>query len=294
MNRAGGSPRPSRPPGRRQGPRPVIGVTCGYAEDRRTTQLALDYSGGVEEAGGLAVAVPVPYRVREGLQREAAARAEAAAAEVLAVVDGLLLSGGPDLDPETFGEAPTRGLGRVDWPRDIFELALARGALAAGTPLLGICRGAQVLAVAAGGTICQDLASQNPGCLKHRQEAPRPTATHFVGVEPGTLLGRLLGVDRVKVNSFHHQAVARVPDGFQVSAVAPDGVVEGLEPAGAASGGPASGGGFCLGVQWHPECMWRTEPLFLRLFEGLVDAARTYREARAAACGGPRRREGGR
>jgi len=291
VNRAGGSPHPSRPPGsppgRRRGSRPVIGVTCGYAEDRRASQLALDYSGGVEEAGGLAVAVPVPYRVREGLQREAAARAEAAAAEVLAVVDGVLLSGGPDLDPETFGEAPARGLGRVDWPRDIFELALARGALAAGRPLLGICRGAQVLAVAAGGTICQDLASQKPGCLKHRQDAPRAAATHFVGVRPGTLLERLLGVDRVKVNSFHHQAVARVPEGFRVSAVAPDGIVEGLEPDGARSDGL-----FCLGVQWHPECMWRTEPLFLRLFEGLVDAARSYREARAS--GGPRRREGGR
>jgi putative glutamine amidotransferase len=241
----------------------------------------------VEEAGGLAVALPVPYRVREGLQREAAARAEAAAAEVLAVVDGVLLSGGPDLDPETFGEAPAPGLGRVDWPRDIFELALARGALAAGTPLLGVCRGAQVLAVAAGGTIHQDLAGRNPGCLKHRQDAPRAAATHFVDVEPGTLLERLLGVDHVKVNSFHHQAVARVPEGFRVSAVAPDGVVEGLEP-----GRAASGELFCLGVQWHPECMWRTEPLFLRLFEGLVGAARTYREARAS--GGPRRREGGR
>jgi len=259
---------------------PVIAVTAsGYEPTQRVTRLGLDYSGGVERAGGLAYVVPVPHRLREGPRDGAERLAAEAAARVLGAADGLLLTGGPDLDPETFGEDPIPQLGRVDAPRDVFELALAAEALSRGLPLLGICRGAQVLAVAAGGTLYQDLAAQRPGCLKHRQNAARATATHFVDVEPGSLLARLLGTVRVKVNSFHHQAVAELPPGFAASALAPDGVVEALEPAAPSTAGPARGAresGWALGVQWHPENMWSTDPVFLGLFTGLVQAARSY------------------
>jgi len=273
---------------------PVIVLTAAYEAERRVSALGLDYSGAVEEVGGLAWIAPVPLRLREGARREADRLAAAAASGILDRGDGLLLTGGPDLDPETFGEDPIPGLGMVDDPRDRFELALARDALSRGLPVLGICRGAQVLAVAAGGTLYQDLASQRPGCLKHHQRAARSTATHYVSIDPDSLLFRLLEVTRLKVNSFHHQAVSGLPPGFAASALAPDGVIEALEPSpaggpagpdrlrGPAGSGPGRGGlqGWALGVQWHPENMWATEPVFLRLFTGLVEAARSERAGR--------------
>ncbi len=252
-----------------KGNRPRIGVTSGFVQDPYATRLGLDYTGGLEEAGGLPLILPVPHRLREGAAGAGGAFAGELAAQALAAVDGLLLSGGKDLDPETFGEAPLRGLGEVEPERDLWELALARNALARGLPVFGICRGVQVLAVAAGGDLYQDLPSQKPDSLKHRQEAPRSAATHYVEVAPGTLLAGLLGSGPVKVNSLHHQAVRRVPAGFRVCAVAPDGVIEAIETDGAGRGRP-----FALGVQWHPEDLWKRQPVFLRLFAGLVDAAR--------------------
>ncbi|MCL6581239.1 MAG: gamma-glutamyl-gamma-aminobutyrate hydrolase family protein, partial [Firmicutes bacterium] len=243
----------------------------------RWSRLGVDYTGGVEEAGGLPVIVAIPGRVREAPDREAAAHAERWAREVLAAVDGLLVTGGGDLDPAHFGEGPHANLGELEPARDHFELALVREALASGAPVFGICRGLQVLAVAAGGDLYQDLPSQVPGVLKHRQSAPRTARTHLVEVREGTLLARLLGgPGPLSVNSFHHQAVRRVPDGFRVSATAPDGVVEALE---------STGPGLAFGVQWHPENLWARDPVFLGLFRGLVDEASARRE---------RRRHGGR
>ncbi len=265
--------------------RPRIAVTCYTLEntDRRGSYLGFDYTGGVEEAGGLPYLVATPYRIREGSRAEAEAFAAAYAADILDGVGGLLVTGGDDMDPEFFGEGPVRGLGAIEPARDILELALVRAALERGVPLLGICRGIQVLAVVAGGTLYQDLPSQKPGVLKHRQDAPRHALTHSVDIYPRTLLSRLLESPRIKVNSFHHQAVNRVPEGFAVSAHAPDGVVEAIELAGP-GGGPAAARGsglapdrFVLGVQWHPENLWSRERVFLNLFRGLVEAAGRYR-----------------
>jgi putative glutamine amidotransferase len=274
--------------------RPRIGISCGFAPDLRApqagrhvagllaSQIGLDYSGGVEEAGGLPLVVPIPYRLRQGPVPESTGFAEVYAAQVLEAVDGLLLSGGPDLDPEYFGEDPILGLGRVDAPRDALEMSLARAALAGDMPILAICRGAQILAVAAGGGLYQDLASQKTGSLKHSQDAAREATTHFVTVEPGTLLAGMLRAGPVKVNSFHHQAISRPPAGFRVSATAPDGVIEAIEdePDASAKSPPKL---WRVGVQWHPENLWAREPLFLNLFTGLVEAARRYRGSREAA-----------
>ncbi len=268
------------PKARTASARPRIAVTCGTEEpsaritpasfilSRGVTEVGLEYTGGVEEAGGLPFIVPIPYRIREGLTSEAPAFAEAMAAEILEAVDGVLFTGGEDIDPETFGEGPLRQLGSVEPARDLIELALARAALARGIPVLGICRGIQLLAIAAGGALYQDLGSQKQGTLKHRQSpSPRHALTHFVTVQPGTLLAGLLGSGDLKVNSFHHQAVSRVPEGFVASAAAPDGVIEAIEAVGAA------GRRFVLGVQWHPENLWSRNPEFLGLFRGLVEAA---------------------
>jgi putative glutamine amidotransferase len=166
-------------------------------------------------------------------------------------LDGICLSGGPDLDPEAYGARDRHEeLGPTEPSLDAFELALARAALERGLPLLGICRGSQTLNVACGGTLHQHL----PG---HRQAEPSTQATHEVEVVPGTRLAALIGPGTTAVNSFHHQAVDALGRGLRVSARASDGTVEGIE-----------GPGFAIGVQWHAETLADA-----RLFEALVAAA---------------------
>lgn len=235
---------------RERGRRPVIGIPTDHTAEGQLT-LPAAYAAVVAEAGGLPVLIPAlaePELTACWLER----------------VDGLLLAGGADVDPNHYGEDPLPRLGRITPERDGAELALVRDALAAGMPILGICRGLQVLCVAAGGTLLQDIPSQVPGALKHRQQAPPWYGTHDVAVEAGTLLARLLGEGPLRVNSFHHQAVDLVPPGFQAAAAAPDGVVEAVEK---------GDGSFILGVQWHPETMAAYQPRFMALFAGLVEAA---------------------
>jgi len=217
------------------------------------------HAEAVARAGGRPVILPVLSQVD-------------VVVETLDELDGLMLPGGVDVDPHWYEEDPQPGLGRVEPERDMVELALARQALATGVPLLGICRGAQVLAVAAGGRLYQDLARQLPRALKHVQQAPRWHPTHSVSIAPGSMLGELLGVNSLRVNSFHHQAIRVIPGGFAASAWAPDGVIEAIERQG--------GDHFVLGVQWHPETMWERHAAALRLFEGLVRAARAGGGAR--------------
>jgi putative glutamine amidotransferase len=192
----------------------------------------------------------------------------------LASCDGILLTGGPDVDPSEYGEErhPTV---EVDPVRDEYELALAREALAQDLPIFAICRGAQLLNVAAGGTLIQDVPSQHPTTLTHSRKTPVPDDTHEIAVTPDTCLSVLLAPElastgRIGVNSRHHQSVKRPAPGFVVSATAPDGVVEAIEKPGAA---------FCLGVQWHPENFWQTGR-FSTLFSALVEAATRHRQAR--------------
>src|SRR3954454_3186531 len=172
-------------------------------------------------------------------------------AELLDRLDGVCLSGGPDLDPAAYGARERHPeLGPTEPSLDEFELALARAALAVGVPLLGICRGAQTLNVAAGGTLHQHLDG-------HRQTEAGTLTTHEVQVAAGTRLARILGAGRLPVNSFHHQAVDRVGRGLRVVAQADDGTVEAIEAAGHAN--------FTLGVQWHAETLEGHMPLFAAL-----------------------------
>ncbi len=195
----------------------------------------------------------------------------ASAAEALEGVDGLLVTGGPDVDPARYGETAHASVVDIDPERDAFELALIAEARARHLPILAVCRGIQVLNVAAGGTLVQDIPSQVPGALVHTLAVPpnQPfSLAHEIWIDKGSLLARLMGdrladSDTCDVNSRHHQAVQNVAPGFQVSATAPDGIVEAIEDPGDA---------FCLGVQWHPENFWRTGE-FRPLFEGLVKAA---------------------
>lgn len=212
-----------------------------------------DYLESVRRAGGEPVEVVVGGEAPD---------------QILSRVDGLMLTGGGDVDPRRYGETPHETFQAAETGRDEFEIALARTAIARGIPVLAICRGMQVLNVAMGGTLVQDIPSQVTGALAHAVPQPRAGGAHEVWVNKGSKLSELLkdhmeDGETCHVNSRHHQSVKGVADGFEVTATAPDGVIEAMEK---------TGGAFCVAVQWHPENFWRTGE-FRELFEGLVQAA---------------------
>ena len=226
---------------------PLIGVTnCRKLEDYR--QSVLHVGGDVRVI-------------------DATSNAE----EALKGLDGVLLTGGGDVDPAIYGEAPHATIDPAEPGRDQLEIGLVKLARERNIPLLAICRGIQVLNVACGGTLVQDIASQVPGALSHRLAVPphQPMEfAHEVWIDKDSQLSRLLrerlrDTDACDVNSRHHQAVRQIAPGFVVSATAPDGVIEGIEDPKAR---------FCVGVQWHPENFFRTGE-FRPLFEGFLEAS---------------------
>jgi putative glutamine amidotransferase len=189
--------------------------------------------------------------------------------DAVASVAGLVLTGGNDVDPSRYGETGHTSVTGVDPARDEFEFALVHAASEAKVPILGICRGMQVLNVALGGNLIQDIDAELPGSLEHTVPAPHHALAHEVWITRGSLLWRLLQeklaeTDACLVNSRHHQAVKKPACSFEVTATAPDGVIEAIE---------CASGGFCLGVQWHPENFWRTGE-FRSIFEGFIEACR--------------------
>jgi putative glutamine amidotransferase len=193
--------------------------------------------------------------------------------DALRGLEGLLFTGGGDIAPARYGETAHETLIEAEEGRDEFEINLLAAARARGLPIFAICRGIQVLNVACGGTLVQDIPSQVPGALQHSRPVPpnQPySLAHEIWIEKDSLLSRLMkerlvDADTCEVNSRHHQAVKDLAKGFIVSATAPDGVVEAIED-------PAAR--FCVGVQWHPENFWRTGE-FRPLFEGFLEAAAT-------------------
>jgi putative glutamine amidotransferase len=224
---------------------PTIGVTrCSKLED---------YVTSVEQTGARARVLDVSESPRK----------------LLAEIDGLLLTGGGDVDPVFYREERHPLTHDAEPGRDEFELDLARRAMAADLPMLAICRGAQVLNVAAGGTLVQDIPSAVASDLTHSVAEPKNVECHDIRVESGSKLAQALGprVDAAcscRVNSRHHQSVGRPGQGLVVSARAADGVIEAVE---------APSKRFCIGVQWHPENFWQTGE-FRPLFEEFVKAAR--------------------
>ena len=224
---------------------PVIGVTrCSKLED---------YIASVEQTGARARVLEVTESPRK----------------LLAEIDGLLLTGGGDVDPVFYGEDRHPLTDDAEPGRDEFEIDLARRAMGADLPTLAICRGAQVLNVAAGGTLVQDIPSAVLTDLAHSVKEPKNLECHDITIETGSKLAQALGsrVDAAcscRVNSRHHQSVGRPGKGLVVSARSADGVIEAVEA-------PASR--FCIGVQWHPENFWQTGE-FRSLFEEFVQAAK--------------------
>jgi putative glutamine amidotransferase len=230
---------------------PVRDELLPHAEaGREEVVLGLHYMRAVERAGGVpATMAPLPA---------------GAVADAVGRLDGLLVPGGPDVDPSLYGHEPHRELGPTFPEIDRFEIAMIREAERRGLPLLAICRGMQVLNVAHGGTLDQHLPDHPGDDVVHRRPSlDDPIPMHEVAVEPGSRLAALLGRGRAVVNSYHHQAPLEVGDGLRAVAHAPDGVIEGLE---------AVDGSFVVGVQWHAEAM-TDRPEQAALFDALVEAA---------------------
>ncbi len=251
------------------GARPLLGVSASMHDFG-------DYGGvGVQrpllECGALPLTLP---------------QLEEAIAPALDALDGLVLAGGRDIDPSRYGEQPDRLLAATEPQRDGFELALVPAALERGLPILGFCRGMQVLNVALGGTLVQDVRLSerwrehptDPGWTAWKRmersslalgEIP-PHPRHPIAIADGSVLRHVLGAEQASVDSFHHQAIARLGTGLQATATAPDGVIEAVE----LPGRPV------LAVQWELQEEWRIDRRFLAVFAWFVDAAREHRRLR--------------
>lgn len=242
--------------------RPIIGLTGNFQEGACT--LLEGYFTSILKAGGIPFILP-PFDDTDSL------------IGALDTVDGLLLTGGADINPLHLGEEPIKELHSINPQRDRQELLLARLAADRQVPMLGICRGIQVMNAAFGGSLYQDIHVQMEGkCLKHDQDLGRGYASHTVRIDHDSLLHRLFGTEVLPVNSFHHQAVKEAAPGFKVTARSSDGVIEAMESAEHKS---------MMGVQWHPECfILEDDPCMMPLFDWLIRESVSFREAKRLHC----------
>ena len=251
--------------------RPIIGVTT-QTQDAIPNELPKCWIMGQRYVEVLTSFGAVPWLVPLLADDEATLRA------IYERLDGVFLPGGADVDPSSYGDEKHATCGRTDPARDATELQLARWAAEDGKPVLAVCRGEQILNVAAGGTLYQDLATHREGSIKHDYFPKdglytREFRSHHVRVAPGTRLGELLEDEMVEVNSMHHQGIKTLAPSLVASAVAPDGVIEAVEPA---------NGQFLIGVQWHPENLVDSDPRMHRLFTAFIEEALEFRRSAIA------------
>jgi putative glutamine amidotransferase len=233
--------------------RPVIGVTSNLQD--QLLSLSMSNIDALTESG--AVPMVLPNLLDED------------SVDVLVKkLDGLLVTGGGDIDPTLFGEEPHQKLGGITPERDTFEINIIKKMLELNKPILAICRGCQIVCIAAGGDMYQDIYTQIEGnVIQHSQRAPKWHGSHYIEIETGSMLHQITKSTKFKVNSFHHQAVRSMPDQFEVCATSSDGVIEAFE---------SKQHSFVLAVQWHPECMIeKGDQPSLAIFQSFVQAART-------------------
>ena len=240
--------------------KPIIGITPDYhpgnPEEEKSREptlfLRARYVKAIEAMGGVPFILPVTAD-------------EEVRTSLLSKIQGLLMTGsGPDLDPALYGEEQRFRFKQMSKERTDSEIALARAAFQADLPVLGICGGLQLLNVALGGTLYQDIASQIAGSLDHQQKTDATEPSHGVTIQPDTRLHAILETDRLQVNSSHHQAPKAVAPPFVVNAVAEDGVIEGLE---------SPDHSFVLGVQWHPEFLYPRDEASRKIFLAFLQEA---------------------
>ncbi|HJM82364.1 MAG TPA: gamma-glutamyl-gamma-aminobutyrate hydrolase family protein [Nitrospinota bacterium] len=238
---------------------PIIGVTTDTSimkiipnvEEETSYYIKRKYVDALVKSGGLPILIP---------PMSSAKRSE----KYLDVIDGLLITGGWfDIDPKTYGEKPLPVLGKLQPERTRMEMRLIKKAVEQKIPILGICGGIQAINVTFGGSLFQDLKTQVNNALNHEQSPKPPSKTsHDVYLTAGSLIRKIAGKTRLKINSTHHQAIKETGDGVSVCAVAADNVVEAIELPGIDS--------FILGVQWHPEQLFETDVASRRLFKKFV------------------------
>ncbi len=226
--------------------RPIIGITGNLELKENYHCLAEAYVAAISNAGGTAIIIPPD---------------EASLNDYTKICHAIVLSGGGDMDPVYWDEQPSWALGNINPRRDQFEIKLVQKCFSLGMPILGICRGCQVLNVAAGGSLIQDIRTR----MSHEQKAPRDYPFHDIFIDEGTILAGIFNNSCIKVNSFHHQAVKKIGSKLRASAQAEDNIIEAVEK---------KDHPFAIGVQWHPECM--SDENSAELFKTLIDKATVY------------------
>lgn len=235
---------------------PIIGISSGFEFDANylfkgypRLMLNRDYPRSIEQAGGIPVVLPLTESYEVALEQVRA-------------VDGILLSGGQDVDPLIYGQEPHEKLANISPERDAFELLLLRAAVELKKPVMGICRGSQIMNAHFGGTLFQDNSMKDGAYIKHSQAANPQQPIHHVTVEADSFLGKAVGQTEFLINSFHHQSIDKVAPGFKVIAMSKDGIVEGIE---------STTDHFMFAVQWHPEMMSRENTQAQQIFKAYVN-----------------------
>ncbi|MBI5032084.1 MAG: gamma-glutamyl-gamma-aminobutyrate hydrolase family protein [Chloroflexi bacterium] len=234
--------------------KPLIGIPTFTHEVEGSVRYEglATYTRAIERAGGAPIFIPLDL-------------GDDALRIIFDRMDGLLFQGGGDVHPSEYGESVAEYCGAIDRACDETELRLLRWSFDTGKPLLAICRGIQVLNVAAGGSLYQDIDAQLPTSIRHphRKGNPSNYRAHAIEIEPNSRLARAVGTTRIEVNSRHHQSVKQVAPGFHVTARAPDGVIEAIE---------STNGNYALGVQFHPENLIDDDPRILQMFKEFIQA----------------------
>lgn len=235
--------------------KPLIGITCDYMISETGMSLgqernfvSKEFVDAVVEAGGVPILIPIMNSEEDMLK-------------IMDGIDGILLSGGFDVNPIYYGEEPSKHVGFTYTPRDLCELFIVKAAIEKDMPILGISRGQQVMTVAFGGKLYQDIDELSDSYINHMQRASINDIGHYVDIKPGTKLHKIFDTDRLLVNSFHHQAAKSVPPNFIISAESSDGIIEAIEH----KSKPI------MAVQWHPEIMIKRHPVMLRIFEEFIN-----------------------
>lgn len=234
--------------------KPLIGITMSMEVDEVFHNVSKYNVNAISQAGGVPIGLP-------NIANEADIH------QIAEKLDGLYATGGYDLDPTLFGEEPHPKLGTITPQRDHFEMILFKKMLELNKPILGVCRGMQILNIVEGGDMYQDIYSQiDTDLLQHSQDAPLGHGAHFVHVEKDSLLYRLTGEEKIKVNTRHHQANRKIPQSLRVSGKASDGIIEAIE---------SVEHRFVLGVQWHPEnLLTRGNEPSRKIYEGFIEACK--------------------